>query len=267
MFRFFQVYLEYIKIFVKARAEYRLSFFLKLFTNFYSYFIVYITYLFLINGVGSIESWDFSDLSILYGLSLITYAVSGAMFWNNVYHMEKMITTGKIDIILMRPLGALKQLMFQKFGDTFIGQIVISVIFLTVAIYKKIGCLSLFGCIYLPIAMIGGILIQSGSMIIIGSLSFWTFRTSEIGSIVYYDIRNMTKYPISIYPKWIQYGLTYLFPWGFINYYPALLFLNKIEKIGEFVLALISPLIGVIVFLIGLIIFNSGLKQYSGSGS
>ena len=104
-------------------------------------------------------------------------------------------------------------------------------------------------------------------MIIVGSLSFFIVKSTEIGDIFYYDMRDMTQYPIEIFPKVIQYILTFVCPWAFINYYPSLLLLDKVSSRYEFILGIIAPLIGVIMLLLSLLIFNYGLKKYSGVGN
>jgi ABC-2 type transport system permease protein len=264
---FFSTYWLYIITFFKSRAEYRAGFFFGLFSNFYCYFITYASYWVLISGLGSIGGWDFSDLSILYGLSLLTYAISGTLLWYTVYHLGGIITSGGLDMYLTRPLGVLRQMIFQRFGDTFIGQILVTIIFLTVAILSKASIMTPIKFGFLLLSIIGGILIQAGGMILIGSISFWTKRSGEIGDIFYYDIRNITQYPLGIFPRWIQLALTYVFPWAFINYYPALILLDKAQGASDFILGLLSPVVGLLFLALSLFVFHQGLKKYSGAGS
>lgn len=267
MIDFFSTYWLYIKTFFKSRAEYRAGFFFGLLANFYCYFITYATYWVLVQGLGNIDGWDFSDLSILYGLSLLTYSISGTLIWYTVYHLGETITTGGLDIYLTRPLGVLRQLIFQRFGDTFLGQIAVTVIFLVAAFVDKLDQMTPLLLVYLIFSIIGGVLIQSGAMILIGSISFWTNRSAAIGEIFYYDFRSITQYPLSIFPKWIQYILTYIFPWAFINYYPALILLNKAEQPSDLVLGMLSPVVGALFLLFSLFVFHMGLRKYSGAGS
>ncbi len=261
------MYWLYIKTFFRARAEYRAGFIMGMFCNFYCYFITFATYWVLVSGIGGLAGWKFEDLSVLYGLSLLSYAVSGTLVWYTVYHMDNAITSGNLDMYLTRPRDVLLQMICQRFGDTFLGQIVVTVIFLVMAIASKIEILTWYKLVYLVLAIIGGILIQIASMIMIGSLSFWMLRSMEFGDIVYYDIRSMTQYPLSIFPRWIQYALTFVFPWAFINYYPSLILLNKVESAFDIVMGLLTPVVGVVMLLLSLWLFKLGLKKYSGAGN
>ncbi len=169
--------------------------------HFYCYFITYATYWVLIEGVGTIGGWDFSDLSILYGLSLLSYSISGTLIWYTVYHMDSMITDGNLDMYLTRPMGVMRQMIFQRFGDTFLGQIAVTLIFLITALVQKAEILSIWHYVYLVFSVIGGVLIQCGGMIFIGAISFWTKRSGAIGSIVFYDLRSLTQYPLALFPR------------------------------------------------------------------
>lgn len=267
MARFFDLYWSYIKTFFRARAEYRFGFISGLFSNFYCYFITFAIFWVLTNRFNTIGGWGFADLSVLYGLNLLTYAISGTLIWYTVYHLGREITTGGLDRFLTRPLGILGQLICQRFGDTFIGQIVVTLVFLVTAFIKLVDTFTPLTIIYIVLAIISGVLIQTGGMILIGSISFWTMRSSEIGDIVYYDIRSLTEYPLVIYPKWIKIILTYVFPWAFINYYPALIILGKESTKLDIALGWLSPLVGITFLSIALLVFNKGLKRYAGAGS
>lgn len=264
---FLSTYWLYIRTFLKSRAEYRVGFILGMFANFYCYFITFATYWVIVSGLGNLGGWSFPDLSVLYGLSLITYATSGVLVWYTVYHMDQMITDGSLDAYLVRPCGILQQMIFQRFGDTFLGQILVSSIFLIMAFAKSEATFTWMKALYLMFALVGGILIQCASMILIGSMSFWTLRSTDFGRIIYYDIRSLTQYPIAIFPKWIQFILTFIFPWAFINYYPSLILLEKVETTMELVCGMLSPLVGGFLLLISLGVFKLGLKKYSGAGN
>ena len=263
---FFDIYKLYIKTFFKARMEYKISFILSLFSNFYCYFITYISYWVLISSIGDINGWNFSDLSILYGLSLLTYAISGTLIWYSIYHIEDLIITGQLDIMMLRPQGILKQLISQRFGDTCLGQIVVTVIFIVRAFFERNDGIG-GGVIYLILAVIGGTFFQIGFLIFVGSLSFWTMRSHALVDIIYYDIRDMTQYPISIYPDFIKVILTFVVPWAFVNYYPTIVITDKVHTYWEGILGYCAPLIGIFVFIISVFFFKVSLRRYTSAGS
>ncbi|MDD2261330.1 MAG: ABC-2 family transporter protein [Candidatus Cloacimonetes bacterium] len=264
---FLKIYGSYVRMFFKARMEYRFSFFSGMFANFYCYFITYTTFWVITQQFGTIEGWTFEDMTILYGLVLFTYALAGVLFWYNVLHLEQEITSGRLDGYLIRPMGLIKQLVCSRFGDTFLGQILVTLIFMIMAITRISYQMTVFSYIYLILAVLGGVLIQAGAMILFGSLSFWMLRSNALADILYFDLRTFVHYPLSIFPPFIRIILTYVLPWAVINYYPSLIILHKVQTTEEFILGILSPVIGILFFLLSLFVFNRGLRHYSGSGS
>ena len=140
MKKFLRIYWAYATAFIKARLEYRSTCITGMFANFYCYFITYLLLAVLAWKFGDIAGWDFSELSILYGLNLVSYAVAGMMFWNSTLDLEDTIVRGRLDRHLTRPMGVLQQLVLQTFGYTFLGQIAVAGLFLVRAYIRICSC-------------------------------------------------------------------------------------------------------------------------------
>jgi ABC-2 type transport system permease protein len=264
---FLSLYFGYVRVFFKARMEYRFSFFAGIFANFYCYLITYTTFWVITRHFESIDGWKFEEMTLLYGLNLLSYSVAGVLFWYTVYQLDDEITSGNLDSYLIRPVEIIKQMACRRFGDTFLGQIIVTAVFMASAISKISYQMTFLSYIYLAAAIVGGVLIQSGAMILLGSLSFWTLRAQSLANILYYDLRSFIHYPISIFPQYIRLMLTYVLPWAIINYYPSLIILHKVQTSSELATGLLSPLIGACFFALSIFVFNMGLRRYSGSGS
>ena len=264
---FLRIYGSYIKMFLRARMEYRLSFFSGMFANFYCYGITYITFWVIVNQFGTLGGWAFEDMIVLYGLHLLPYSIATVFVYGNVFQLEGQITSGKLDGFLIRPMGVIKQLICSRFQETSLGQVVVSAIFIGFAFSLLGGRMTLFSYIYFFFALAGGVLLHMGAMIIFGSLSFWTLKSGGLSNMIYYNIRSVTMYPLAIFPAFVRVILTYILPWAIINYYPSLIILQKTRTTEEFVLGILSPIIGALIFCLSLVVFNRGLRRYSGSGS
>jgi ABC-2 type transport system permease protein len=262
-----RLYGAYVRMYFRSRKEYRASFFAGMAANFYCYFITYATYWVITSRFTSIGGWAFPELTVLYSLNLLTYAVSGTLFWYTLYFLEDFVTSGRLDRFLVRPGGVIQQLMCQEFGSTFLGQVVVSLIFLLSQLARIGGRLSALKIAYLIVALFGGVLLQAAGVIATGALSFWVLRSRSIGAIAYYDVRGLANYPLSIYPRIVRIVLTYVLPWAFINYYPSLVLLDRLESTGDLVLGCAAPLVGGLAFWGSMALFRVGLKRYTGSGS
>ncbi|NJD03807.1 MAG: ABC transporter permease [Ruminiclostridium sp.] len=262
-----RLYGTFLKLSLKGRMEYKFSFFSSILANFYCYFITYLTYWVITQRFGTISGWEYEDLVILYGLNLFTYSIACALFFNSALQLEREITTGRLDGYLVRPMGLIQQLLLSRIALPAIGQIIVSLIFVVTAFIRISWKITVFGYFYFCLSVLTGALLQSGAMILIGSLSFWMLRTRDLAITVYYDLRSFINYPIVIFPLIIRILLTYVFPWAFINYYPCLIILSKAKTQEEYILGLLSPIVSILFFLLSLCVFHHGLHRYSSSGS
>ena len=264
---FLRIYGSYVKMYIRARMEYRFSFFSGIAAKFYCYAITYITFWVIVSRFGSIGDWSFDDMIVLYGLNLLPYSIATVFVWGNIFHLEGQITSGKLDGFLIRPMGVIKQMICSRFQETSLGQVVVSIIFISYAFSRLNHQMTPLVYLYFFAALAGGVLLHMGAMIIFGSLSFWMLRSGELSGILYYDVRDLAQYPLFIFPVFIRVILTYVLPWALINYYPSLIILGKVQTNRELALGLLSPFVGALIFIASMLVFNRGLKRYSGSGS
>jgi ABC-2 type transport system permease protein len=261
-----QLYGAYIRLYFKAQREYRTNFLAGVAANFYTYFFTYSPFWVLTQKFSSLGGWKFNEIAILYSLNLLTYAVAGTIFWYSVYFLEEKVISGDLDRYLVRPRGVLVQLVCQQFGYTFLGQIFVVLIFMLSSLTQVAARLNWAKGIYLLAAIVAGVLIQSGGVILTGALSFWITRSRDVGQILYYNLREFVNYPLNMFPAFVKTILTFVLPWAFINYYPAVILLDKANGQLDVVLGVLAPLLSVGFFVLSLWVFERGLRRYTGAG-
>jgi ABC-2 type transport system permease protein len=77
-------------------------------------------------------------------------------------------------------------------------------------------------------------------------------------------VNDFVKYPIDIYNNVVRSILTYIIPFAFTSYFPAVYILtgeNPLFNIG------MTLVVAVIVMTIGIIIWNKGISAYESAGS
>ena len=262
-----QLYWAYLGLYLKSRREYRFSFLMGILDNFYKYFLVYATLWVITEAFDELAGWSFNEISILYSLHLFTYALACTVFWGPVFHLEGLVINGDFDRYLLRPQGLIPQLVCQRFTHTSLGQIVVALIFLITSLTRATVGFSAWKWAYLVVAVVGGVLIQAGAMIIIGALSFWVQRSEQIGRIFWNSFREFINYPLEVFPGIVKFTLTYILPWAFINYYPTLILLDKAGNTLNAVLGYFTPVVGIGFFLLSLWIFRIGVRRYTSVGN
>ena len=108
-----------------------------------------------------------------------------------------------------------------------------------------------------------------GALFMAGStLSFWTVQRVEAINVLTYGGVEVMSYPSNVYPVWLRGFYTYIIPFVFMNYYPALYFLDKLDPLGMPVFApFLAPLVSILFLLAVLRFWRFGLSRYQSTGT
>jgi ABC-2 type transport system permease protein len=108
----------------------------------------------------------------------------------------------------------------------------------------------------------GSTLIYGGLYTALASLSFYTDSKTGILPLMW-NIQNYGRYPVNIYNKLIRFVLTWILPFAFVGFYPAVYFINPSFSY----LSWLTPIVGVVAMFGGIFVWNQGVKRYRGAGS
>lgn len=222
---------------------------------------------FVVGEFGQINGWTYGQLAFLYGLSVISHALS-MIFFVQGWFMGYFVLEGEFDRYLTRPLGVLYQFFFTNINVFGFTDLIPGVLVFIYGCCKcKITVTPLF-ILQVIVMLVGATLIRGGIYIMLGSTSFRTRSAMDFGQYTQEIMDKTTMYPISLYPESMQFILTYLIPIGWVSLYPVSGILG-IES-GRFygiAGAFITLLVGFLVMFIAGLFFNHGLKRYESAGN
>ena len=222
---------------------------------------------FVVESFGQINGWTYGQLAFLYGLSVISHALS-MIFFVQGWFMGYFVIEGEFDRYLTRPLSVLYQFFFTNINILGVTDLIPGIL---VFIYGCVKCeirVTPFFILQVVVMLIGATLIRGGIYILLGSTSFHTRSAVDFGQYTQEIMDKTTMYPISMYPESMQFILTYLIPVGWISFYPAsgLLGIENNVINGGFV-PFITLLVGIVVMVVAGLYFGTGLKKYESAGN
>jgi ABC-2 type transport system permease protein len=205
----------------------------------------------------------------LYGLSTVSFALhelfQGA-FDNDVF--ASYIQRGMFDQMLVRPLPIVFQMITEFFVLRRFGRMAQGVLAFGLAVVLAQPHWTPIKLLYLPVVMAGGALFFLAISIAGCTVCFWTVQSTEVVNIFTYGGTTMLQYPLTIYQEWMQLFFVYVLPMAFINYFPALFFLDKPDPFGlPPCVPFLAPFICAGVFLVALRLWRFGVTRYSSTGS
>jgi ABC-2 type transport system permease protein len=260
-------YAQYWRINLLTMVEYRANFFM-----WFGFTIVYhasaITALWVtLNRFPSMNGWDFRQTAFLYGLWMLGHAVHNTFFFT-VGDVPTMIREGRFDRFLIRPLDPLFQALTTP-QQIWPDELILALLFFTVVTHAVGVHVGFFFVFFVFLVTIGGALIDFSINLAIAACAFRFIRVDALRWAVMSLEQDFTRYPISIYTRGVRLILTFIFPFAFMNYFPAVFLLQKTETALNLspTVGLLTPLIGIIWFTAAYAFWRSELKNYQGTGS
>ena len=122
--------------------------------------------------------------------------------------------------------------------------------------------------IYYIFSIIGGVLIQGAIFLFLATLNIYLLETGSLKEVFYWNARKFAGYPISIFHKAIQFCMTFVVPFAFVNYFPAQYILRK-DDMAQYpeVFMYLTPIIGIVLYVLAYAFWKYSLKYYKSSGN
>ncbi len=258
------LFFKYVQILFKSQMQYRTSFFLLSFGQFFIPFAVFAGLYFLFERFGQIKGWSFFEVALSFGVIHMAFAFS-EFFARGFDSFSMLVANGEFDRILVRPRGTIVQVLGSKFEFTRIGRLAQSSIVLIWAISNLSIDWTIFKVITLMLMIISGMFIFSGIFMLAATLCFWTIQAIEVANIFTDGGREIAQYPLDIYKEWVTRFFTFVIPFGVVNYLPIMFILDKVN--GSPMLHMLSPLVGILFLIPCLLIWRIGVRHYRSTGS
>ncbi|NOV00382.1 hypothetical protein GC097_10180 [Paenibacillus sp. LMG 31457] len=213
---------------------------------------------------GNIKGWTLYEVCYLYGVIMISKAIYRTLA-SDVHHLEKYLVSGDLDALLIRPVPVLLALMTQNsrvlFAEIGQGLILLAIAMKALMSTGQIG----WSAVPLTVLMIGsGAVILFAIGLATAASGFWLTRIEYLQNMTEDATHTAARYPLSLYPKWLQGALLVLVPVGFVNYIPALYVLR--HQGGAWML-LGTIAVSCAALWLAMRFWKTGLSRYQSTGS
>ncbi len=213
--------------------------------------------------IPSLLGWSIEEIVFIYGFSLLPKGIDH-LFFDNLWSIAYFtVRKGDFDKYLTRPINTYFHVLVEKLQIDALGELIMGIA-LVIIILPSLNIEWSFAKIILGIlAVIFATFIYVGIKTITGAIAFWVKRSGHVVNM-FYMMNDFSKYPVAIYNAGVRFIITYVIPFAFTAYYPALYILtgeNPLFNIGG------SVIVAIILMVIGQIVWNKGIKAYESAGS
>ena len=221
----------------------------------------------LVTQFTSLKDWTLWQLVFLYCLWVLGHSLC-YLFFSHINQMEDYLIEGTFDQFLLRPASPLIQLLGREFqyleiADALFALAGISLAYTQLGMHWDAGRWGFF-----VLAVVSSAMIVLGLNLLIACTAFWTGRSRGAFMVVGQFHGLVQWYPIDIFGRAFRVIVTGLLPVAFLNYYPALVLLNKLDRNSPgWWLGYLSPFVAVVLMGLASRVWQRALRQYTSSGS
>ena len=213
-----------------------------------------------------LNGWVVWELFFLYCLWLLGHSLYSLFFWH-FWEMEEYLTQGTFDQFLLRPASPFIQFLGREVQYIGFADMSVAIAGLVLS-YVNLGLhWSAVQWLFFPVIVISGTIIETALTLMTACIAFWTGRSSMATELVMEFNVLVQHYPIDIFGLWFRVVVTGIIPVAFMNYYPALMLLGKLDPDSPSAwLGYVSPIVALILTLIASGVWHLALQRYSSSG-
>jgi len=256
-----KLYGSFLKASLKEMLIYRLDCIVGMISQIVTQLVEIIFIWIVFQNTENLAGWDFRQILLLYGITLISIAISDFCF-DALYDIgPKYIREGEFDKILLRPVHPLISIIGASKEFTALGYLVLGIIMTTVMLMQLSIPITVLLILKIIFFSIVGASIIGAINTIFSIAAFWTYRSNEV-IWSFYRMYTFAQYPIDIYNKFIKILITMVLPFVFVAYYPTMNYLGM-----DNYMIYLSPLIAIALWMIAIKVWNLALNHYRSTGS
>jgi ABC-2 type transport system permease protein len=213
------------------------------------------------NQTQALNGWSRDQIMLLFGIVAASLGTSELLF-NHIWMLPYYVVMGELDRLMTYPVDSLYFLLITKpelhsFGNLLTGSIVASIALIHLQA-------PWYDWVLLPFFVLCGSLIYTSALVVFGSLSFKFISNSSMHFMIPHTLLQATRWPLSIYPGWLQYGLLIAIPYGAFNFIPASFLFGKETSPWT---TMIAPLAAIFFVWEARQAWRWGVNKYESTGS
>jgi ABC-2 type transport system permease protein len=259
---YFRLFREFLRVSIMTELAYRANFIVQLFQSLLELGTALGGLAVIFSFTDNLGGWRPDEVLALLGVYFLLGGVIGLVIQPGMEQLIESVRDGTLDFILTKPedaqmLVSARKVEIWKFINIFLGMGV-----LAYAVIKLNEQLTGWQIAAFAVMLFAGIAIIYSFWLILATLSFWFVRVENILEI-FQSMYDAGRWPVSLYPDWLRFLLTFIIPVAFATTVPAEALTGRLTwqtLVG-------AGLLAVFMIFISRVFWKIGLKRYSGASA
>lgn len=259
---YFRLFAAFFRVSVLGELAYRANFFIQLFQSLVELVTALLGLAVVFSYTNTLGGWNPDEVLALVGVYFLVGGLIGLMIQPGMGKLIESVRDGTLDFTLAKPEDAQLLVSVQRIEIWKLIDIVLGFGVLGTALVRLGEHVGGWEALSFIVMLLAGAVIIYSFWLMLATLSFWFVRVENILEI-FQSVYEAGRWPISLYPGWMRFALTFIIPIAFVTTVPAEALTGRLTTetlLGATVLA-------GLLFAISRVIWRIGLKQYSGTSA
>lgn len=210
----------------------------------------------------AIGGWLPDQVLALVGIYFLVGGMIGLVIQPGMEQLIESVREGTLDFSLTKPADAqllvsIRRIEIWKMIDILLGLAV-----LAVALIRLGQQVNAWQTVSFIVLLVAGAVIIYSFWLVLATLSFWFVRVENI-LLIFQSMYEAGRWPISLYPGWLRFALTFIVPVAFATTIPAAALTSHLAAKTLLVALLLAAMLGVIARAF----WKVGLRRYAGASA
>jgi ABC-2 type transport system permease protein len=260
--RYLRLFWLFFRTSVMGELAYRVNFVVQLFESLVELGTALTGLAVVFSHTDTLGGWKPDEVIALVGVFFLMGGAIRLMIQPSMEQLTESVRDGSLDFTLAKPedaqlLTSIRRVEIWKIMDVALGFGVLAVALARMG--ARVGIREALG--FAAASLTGGVIVYSFWLILAAS-AFWLVRVENI-LMIFQSMYEAGRWPVSLYPGWLRFALTFVIPVAFATTVPAQALAGRLTwhaLIGSTALA-------AALFTLSRFVWRLGLRRYSGASS
>jgi ABC-2 type transport system permease protein len=259
---FFRLLAVFFRVSVMGELAYRVNFFMQLFESLLELAASLAGLAVVFSYTDTLGGWRPDEVLALVGVYFLAGGVIGLVIQPGMEQFIESVRDGTLDFTLTKPEDAQLLVSIQRVEIWQLIDIVLGLGVLVTALIRLGEKVGGWEASAFAVMLVAGAVIIYSFWLILATLSFWFVRVENILEI-FRSMYEAGRWPVSLYPGWLRFGLTFIVPVAFATTVPAEALTGRLT--WETLLG--TVVVAALLFIVSRVVWRVGLRQYSGTSA
>jgi ABC-2 type transport system permease protein len=247
---------------VVGEVAYRVNFFFQLFQSLVSLVVAVTGLSIVFSFTDTLGGWGQEEILALVGVYILVGGIIGLVIQPGMQQFIESVRDGTLDFTLTKPEDAQLLVSIGRVNIWSLIDIALGLGVLAFALVRLGGKMGGGEAAEFLLMLLAGAIIIYSFFLVLATLSFWFVRVENFLTI-FQSMYEAGRWPVSLYPGWLRYGLTFVVPVAFATTVPVEALTGRLS----WMTLLLAIAIAVFLFILSRFFWRVGLRHYSGTSA